>query len=166
MLVDPQGDKLGDRRLSKEETLRKSFEDTDKRLEPYRLADQDELTKAEKRMGHPMSHTELIRRVTKLNPRIWAEDSNANPHTVVGFYTAKRDEKIYLGSFEKGWLPEFSIILTDRADLPVKHRKGWRTVLLSLIQQGYLSLDAVIEAFGDALGINAKYWQAQTRRYR
>lgn len=152
-------------RLSAEEQLLKSFEETDKMLQVYRLDDHEELKNAEKRLGKPMSHTDLIRKVTRLNPAIWEEDS-INDRNVVGFYTSRNGVKTYLVAFEKGHLPEFSFILVDAADLPVKEKRGWRTVLLRLLAKNALTWAQVLEVFGDAHNLNSERWRKATQKYR
>jgi hypothetical protein len=166
MLVEPDKTKLGDGYISAEEALKKSFEDTERRVEQYRLPDQDELAEESRRLGHPMTSNELIRRVTKLNPDLWAEDSIANPKTVTGFYTAHDKKKIFCVAFDKGWLPEFSIVVEDRAGLPVRERRGWRTVLVRLLEGGYLTFEQILAGFGDALGTNNRRWRSLVRNYR
>jgi hypothetical protein len=171
MLIIDDPAQAGDKKLSSAEALARSYEDTDRRLDKYRLADQTELANAEKRLGHPMTSGELIRRVMTLNPDIWAEDSNANPRTVAGFYTVRTDEtghpcKMFLCAFEKGWLPEFSIVIEDRAGLPVREQRGWRTVLVRLLDAHVLTYPQVASVFGHADGDNARNWQSLTQRYR
>lgn len=166
MLVQTDPNKLGDKRLSKEEILLQSFEQTDKRLQQFRLDDHEELKNVEQRLGRPMSHQELIRKVTTTNPKVWAEESLAD-RNVMGFYTERNGEKVCLAAaFEKGWLPEFSIIFTDAADLPIKEKRGWRTVLIRLLSSGVLTWAQVLDIFGDAHGVNSKRWRYYTQRYR
>lgn len=165
MLIVPSPDQLGDKRLSSKEQLLKSFEQTDKGLQRYRLDDHDELKKAEERMGQQMAHNELVRRVCKLNPNIWAEDSLSDAN-VVGLYTTHKGQKKYLVAFDKGYLPEFSIILTDAADLAIKEKRGWRTVLTRLLKQDALTWEQVMSVFGDAHGKQSKRWYQNTKRYR
>lgn len=165
MLIDPTGLKLGDKRLSKEEALLRSFEQTDKAVDRYRLDDHDHLKDANARTGRPMAHTELIGRVRRATSNVWAEDSRNAPENA-GFYTNKAGVKTYLCAFEKGVLPEYTIIFTDCADLPVKQRIGWRNVLLRLLGAGVLTWAQVLDIFGDAHGINSRRWKFYTRRYR
>lgn len=167
LLLDPHGKKLGDKLLSPEEALKKSFEDTEKKVARYRLDDHDHLKDAAQRTGKPMSHQDLIRRVTKCNPRIWAEDS-LNDKKSIGFYTTRAGVKKYLVAFEKGVLPEFSFILVDTADLPIKEKRGWRTVLHRLLAQGALKWSDIVAIFGDVDGDGARTqrWHRNTKKYR
>ena len=171
MLIETNPNRLGDKLLSAKEALQKSFEDTDRRLRIYRLTDHEELKDVRARFGRPLSSQELIRRVLKLNSALWVEDSINMPGNC-GFYRTHTpqfpgdSDKQFLAAFPKGVLPEFSIILTDAADLPIKEQRGWRTVLLRLIQQKALNMAGVLEAFGDAYNATAKRWMQYTQRYR
>lgn len=171
MLIETNPDRLGDKLLSPQEALLRAFEETDRRLRVYRLTDHEELKDAKMRFGHPLSFVELIRRVRKINPALWVEDSINMPGHC-GFYRYKRPErsddpdKEFLAAFPKTILPEFSIILTDAADLPIKEQRGWRTVLLRLIQQRALRIEDVLVAFDEASGTVAKRWLQYTQHLR
>jgi len=154
--------------LSGKEALQQKFEQTDKLLEQYRLSDHEQLKDAEARLGAPLTHAMLIQRVLKLNSNLWAEDS-INDSSVVGLY--RRDQegnKEFLVAFDKGWMPEFSIIFTDAADLPVKEKRGWRTVLIRLLKKRALSWAQVKSVFGDVHGTHERNtrWRQETRPYR
>src|SRR5579871_748149 len=150
MLVVPSPDYLGDKRLNAKEALLKTYADTDRRLEKYRLSDHNELTKVEKRLGTRMSHTELITKLRKLNPNLHFEDSMNWPNGVGVYYKDHEGNKKYAGTgFEKGYLPEYSYILTDAADLPTKEVRGWRTVVMRLLKAELLSWRQVVRVFGD-----------------
>lgn len=166
MLFEINRDKLGDKLLSKEEALLKSFEETDRKLEKFRLDDHEDLKNMEKRLGRPMHSNQLIYYVTRTNPHVWAEDS-INDSNCANFYMAKDGKKTCcVAAFEKGFLSEFSFILVDTADLPVKEKRGWRTVLLRLLAAGALTWAQVLEVFGDAHGVNSERWRRYTQRYR
>lgn len=155
------------KRLSPKEQLKQNYEDTDKRLDTYRLSDHNDLKNAEKRMGKQLMHNDLIKRVEKItHKRIWAEDSYRDPN-VVGFYHVKNGEKTFICAFDKGAMPEYSIILTDSADLPVKEKRGWRTVLTRLLQAKAMSWGEVVYGFGDGLSHAASSrWDFNTREFR
>lgn len=97
-------------------------------------------------------HNEFVRRVLKLNPSLWVEDSIAAPG-MFNFYRMKEGRKVALNTpLNRGFIPEFSIITTDNADLPVKLQLGWRTALQRLVQQKVLTKRQVLETWGDV------YW--------
>jgi hypothetical protein len=171
MLIETNPDRLGDKLLSPQEALLRAFEETDRRLQVYRLTDHEELKDTKARFGYPLSFVELIRRVRKINPALWVEDSINMPGHC-GFYRYKRPkqpddpDKEFLAAFPKEVLPEYSIVLVDKADLPIKEMRGWRTVLLRLIQQKALLLQDVLIAFGDACSISSSRWRQYTQNYR
>lgn len=156
------------KKLSPQEQLKRSYEDTDKRLDTYRLSDHTDLQNVEKRAGQPLTHQEFIRRVEKLTNRgVWAEDSYRDPQNVSGFYTVKNREKTYICSFDKGVMPEFSLIVTDSADLPIKEKRGWRTVLTRLLQAKVITWPQVVYGFGDGQShAAADRWSFNTRTFR
>jgi hypothetical protein len=155
-------------KLSAREKLQRSYEDTDKALMQYRLSDHDDLKNAEKRMGKPMMSSELVKRIEKLTNRaVWAEDSYRDPDNVVGFYTIKKREKVHICAFDKGAMPEYSIIMTDAADLPIKEKRGWRTVLTRLMQADVLTWSQVQYGFGEGMNhAAANRWAFNTRDFR
>jgi hypothetical protein len=152
--------------ISPQERLLASFEQTDRQLNQYRLADHADLKDAAVRMGHPMFHTEMIQRVAKLShSRIWAEDSR-NDDKVCGFYHAKDGVKTFICAFDKGPLPEFSYIITDNADLPIKEKRGWRSVLVRLLKAKAIDWSDVMKGFGDTSTIQSDRWRANTSEFR
>lgn len=166
MLLDPYGNKLGDKRLSKEEALAKLKEETDKRLEQSRLRNQEEYKDFERRLGKGMLHTELYEKVRRLNPNIIMETSNNDPN-VAGFYLATSEGKKFICAFHKGFMPEFSIIEVDERDRPKLERRGWRTVLLRLIQQHCLRKADVEQVFGRVFAQDerGRNWKIYTEGY-
>lgn len=148
------------------ESLAQKKELTHKALKPYKLEDHDELKKAEVRFAHGMFHNEFISRVEKATGRkIWAEDSYRDK-SVVGFYTIKNGEKTYICSFEKGYMPEFSIIQVDDRDMPIKERRGWRTVLTRLLQTGSIKMYQINNAFEIRDHLADERWRANTQNFK
>lgn len=156
------------KKLSPQEQLKAHYEDTDRALMRYRLSDHDDLQDAAKRMGTPLMSNDLITRVEKLTGRkVWAEDSYRDPQNVAGFYHIKKGEKTFICAFDKGPMPEFSIVLTDAADLPIKEKRGWRTVLTRLLQADVLTWSQVVYGFGDGRShAAANRWSFNTREAR
>lgn len=155
-------------KLSPQEQLQAHYEDTDKALMRYRLSDHADLQDAAKRMGVPLMSNDLITRVEKLTGKnVWAEDSYRDPQGVAGFYWVHKGEKTFICAFDKGPMPEYSIILTDAADLPIKEKRGWRTVLTRLLQAGAITWPQVVYGFGDGRShAAADRWSFNTREFR
>lgn len=173
MLIYDSSTRLGDRILSKEEALLKSYEGTDRRLQQYRSHDHEELKNEAVRTGRRMHSSDLIFKVRQLNPKLWIEETNSQRFgRVFNFYTIgvneeHQEEKVCCGTaFYPGWMPEFSWIEVDRADLPIKEHRGWRTVVLRLLKAGYLTWNQVRDTFGDAEGLNSRRWREETQPYR
>ena len=166
------------KRISATEKLAELKADTHQQLNRYRLDDHSELKNQTKRTGQMLYHTDLIRRIEKITHRkVWAEDSK-NDRTVCGFYTTGLDSnplsdtyrkpvKKFICAFDKGPLPEFSHIITDERDLPIKEKRGWRTVLTRLLQANVITWPQVKYGFGDGQDhAAADRWNAHTRESR
>ncbi len=151
---------------SDKDELQRIREMSDSYLGANRLPDQDNFKDKERQLGKAMHSSEFVQKVLKLNPGILCEDSlNCRGHA--GFYYVEAGEKKYTNaSFQKGILPEFSIIATDAADLPVRVQYGWREVLLRLVKARQLSFRQVVRMFGDAGTVQAKAWRRNIRNFR
>lgn len=173
MLIYGDSNQLGDKKLSKEEALLEKYEDTDRQLKRYRLDDHEELKDEKKRSGYQKHSSELISKVCTLNPKLWVEETVTPRYgTVLNFYTTGRDEqgkeikRCLQAAFYPGWMPEFSWLEVDRADLPIKEHRGWRTVLMRLLKAQVLNWRDVKETFGDATGEQSTRWRKETQEFR
>jgi hypothetical protein len=135
--------------------LSQMYEQTEKDLARQRFPDQEDFKQAERRMGKRMLHTEFVKKVLSLNKNLLYEDSKGVKDSGA-FYLirngANGPEKVYTGAcFRKGWLPEWTIIKTDAADLPTQDglQYGWRTVIQRLLQKRALTYRQVVKTFGD-----------------
>ena len=146
--------------LSLKENLAKQYEDTDRQLQQFREPDHDHLKSMVDRLGKVYMHTDFITIVQRLNNKVFPETSNADP-SVVGLYYVKGRSKRFATAFDKGFVPEFTYINVDRADLmiptifeepenniPKGFKKGWRQVLVDLMKHKLLTKKQVKEAFG------------------
>jgi hypothetical protein len=131
--------------------LTRLWESTDRMLEAQRYPDQVDFKNVQRQMGKSMRDGELIRKVTGLNPRLVVQDSTAVKGGAAFYFVNPQKELIYTNaSFTKGILPEFTIMKTDAADLPVYYPTyGWRTVLVRLLKGRYIQWNDVIKVFGD-----------------
>jgi len=151
-----------------EDMLEAMWKDTDSKLERYRYPDQESFKNREKQTGKGIWSHLLVKQVLKLNKNLLVEDAVALPGCA-GFYKMVGSEKKFTGaSFRKGLVPEFTIIKTDAADLPVEFTYGWRTVLMRLMKSGDLRYSQINKVwgevhFGDARG---KHWNLNVREFR
>lgn len=163
MLIKNDRDLLGDKLLNMTEGLEKRREDTKKQASQYRIPDQEMLEDREMAQGWPMDWREFVRRVSKLNPRIQFL-AGAHPRFAQVRFAKGDGESEYVSGFYLGRLTEFSYVAVDDMGLPVNDPllqaqcRGWREVLLKLIQKGALTEKQVELTFGPALGQRAILW--------
>lgn len=152
-----------------EEELLRLWEDTDKMLERQRYEDQADFKNAERQMGKVLHSSELVRRIQKLNPNLIVEDSVAMKGNAA-FYLVDKEGKHYTNaSFNKGHVPEFTIMTTDAADLPVHYPTyGWRTVLVRLLKFNAITWQQVLSTFGDVHHHDSRgrHWKLNVAAYR
>jgi len=151
------------------EILAAYFEDTDKQLERQRWPGQEDFKNAAKRMEGGMLESDLVRRVTRINPALFAEDSTGSKGCAA-FYWKRAGEKVYTAAnWRKGWIPQWTILTTDAADLPTRdgYRPGWRQILQRLIQVGALRRHDVEKAFGivDLSDLRGRNWHNAVGRF-
>jgi hypothetical protein len=149
-----------------EAMLRYQQEKIEPMHDTYRLSDHNDLKDLVKRGGQFMHSSELIFRVQKLNPRVYVHQQINYPDQW-GFYVEVQSRLQYVSGFQKGWLREYTAILVDERNLmegdPLR---GWRAVLLKLLEKGILRWEQVFKEFGDAEGVNAYRWRQHTRIFR
>lgn len=135
-------------------------------LDTYRLSDQDWFSDFNRRKGEAMHASDLISRVLKLNPHVIIQQQYNYPDEW-GMYAESLGRLRYLSGFSKSWMTEFSWTTVDDRNLPVDHRKGWRTVLVELLSKGALEWGQVEKEFGDpADGFNDGRWHVATENLR
>jgi hypothetical protein len=149
------------------EELARIREMSDSHLGQHRLPDQENLKDKQRQVGKAMESSELVAKVKKLNPRLVVEDSlNCRGHASF-YHVTPAGEKTYTNAnFKKGVLPEFSVIETDAADLPIRVQYGWREVLLRLVKARQLSFRQVVRMFGDAETVQGLAWRRNIRHLR
>jgi hypothetical protein len=167
MLVLSNARLLGNDFLPRAEALLRYRQE---KIEPlhdtYRLSDHEELKDLYKRAGQWMHSSELVFKVQNLNPCIYVQQQINYPDQW-GFYVDVQSRLQYVSGFQKGWLREFTAILVDDRNLMLGDElRGWRAVLLKLLEKGILRWEQVHKTFGDAEGANTHRWRNYTRIYR
>ena len=150
--------------ISPAEAIIKATEDTRKTASANRIPDQDILENHEAARGVPMEANELIRRLQKLNPKILVMPGGV-PNAVAVRYPTKNEngeiEQRYITGFYLERLPEFSSVTVDNMGLPHREVRGWRSVLMALIDNNILDRAKVDLMFGPALGQRTGLWYKQ-----
>ena len=134
-------------------------------LDTYRMSDHDWFRDFNRRKGEVVHASDLIFRIQKLNPHLQVQNQINFPDW--GLYAENLGRIQYLSGFDKGWLTEFSWTTVDDRNLPVDHKKGWRTVLIELLSKGALTWEQVMAEFGDPSdGFNDERWHIATEHLR
>ena len=151
---------------SQQEKLAELWEDTDKQLQQERVPDQENWKNADRQRGIPLDSNELVRRVQKMNPLLWVEDSLGCPGHA-GFYFVKQGHKAFSGAhFKKGMVFEFSRIYVDAADRPVGLEYGWREVLHRLLKKRLLTWGQIVKQFPIYASVRSEAFDRQTQELR
>lgn len=150
-------------------------EETDNQLAKHRFPDQEDFKNKEKRAGKRMLHTQFIKKVLELNKNLLYEDSLSCKGSGA-FYLWRngpdgKPEKVYTNAcFRKGWIPEWTTMDTDTADLPTGDglTYGWRTVLQRLLQKGAITYRQIVKTFGGVHrnDLCGKNWKLNTSDFR
>lgn len=179
MLIVPDINELGDKRLNGAENVAKQRELALKQASANRIEGQDELEKQERSAGPRLHFSEIIKRIRECNPHIQAIDGS--PGNVALYIPKKSDDMDYgepdpkgefftdhkyAGGMPKDWLPEFSHVVLDTSLLPVREIRGWRSVLITLIRAGAISYRQAVNQFGEARGQWSGRWHEQLARFK
>jgi hypothetical protein len=134
-------------------------------LDTYRMSDHNWFKEFNRRKGEVTHASDLIFKLQAINPHLQVQNQINFPDW--GLYTENLGRIQYLSGFGKGWLTEFSWTTVDERNLPVDHKKGWRTILVELTSKGALTWDQVMSEFGDPLdGFNEERWFIATEHLR
>ena len=151
---------------SQQEKLQELWEDTDKKLQQERVPDQANFKNADRQRGIPLDSNELVRRVQKMNPFVWAEDSiNCKGHA--NFYFPKHGRRACAQApFKHGVVFEFSRIYVDAADRPVAVEYGWREVLHRLLKKKLITWGQIVKHFPIYASARSEAFDRQTQELK
>jgi len=160
---------MGTETMYSGDVLARMFEETDKDLQRQRFPNQEDFKQAERRMGKIMQSSEFIKRVLSMNRNLIFEESISCKGNGA-FYWIKGKRKVYTAAnFKLGWIPEWTIMKTDTADLPTREglTYGWRVPLQRLIQQRAITKSQADKVFGpDVPGdLRGKNWATAVREF-
>jgi hypothetical protein len=166
MLVQPDKLELGDGRLNEVENLAKLKENNAKRVQKFKIPGQVELENKDMAHGEPMGWQQLVYLLQKMNSKIICEDGGMKDAIAVRVPAWLEDGtygKKYVTGFYKEVLPEFSWVTTDERGLPKREVRGWRTVVLALIRQGWIKYSDAVSIFGEPNGVRSGRWHELLR---
>jgi hypothetical protein len=170
MLILNDSSDLGDNKLSPEEGVAKLKEGNKKLASAHKIPNQELLENKGMAQGVEMSPADLIRRIQKLNPNLLVEQGGIPNAVAVRKFALDEDgllgKKYVTGFYVDRALPDFSSIIVDNNGLPKREIRGWRTVLLALMNADVLTYAQVKTEFGEPHGQRNSLWMEQTRDKR
>ncbi len=136
---------------AREELARLKEENTYARSR-YKFSMQDEF-KLE-RQGQILTSNEFLRRLRTIGLHVWYGDRSGMAGTT-GLYAVVPGwlgaEQQYVGFVQLPFMQEFEELHFDRYDVPLGcKRRGWRTVLLRLVQNRIISEEKLNQVFREA----------------
>ena len=184
MLIQPDRNELGDKRLDAKENVARKREECIAMAGARRLSHQDDLEDPSRVLGPRIQFSDFVARLKRLVPSLTvreglpghvalyapcnAEELEAQvrawQHDKPIFF---RDHK-YVGGFPKQPMHEYSgLEVEDYTRLANKEIRGWRTVLMGLLEQGLVSYSKVVAEFGD-VGTDKRgwRWRESTQKWR
>lgn len=124
---------------------------SDEMAEQYKMEDQTELTNAAARMVNPMSTRDFIQKLRANGVKCFTIDNGFPPQTVAlwcippGQHARAR----YICYLQVPAMYEWSVLRVDRTGKPDgEDYRGWRTVLIQLIEKEILTEDQAHRIFG------------------
>jgi hypothetical protein len=160
MLIQVDKTELGDGKLDGNEALIKFSAENQALLDKKKIKDQAELEDTKAALGQVLHTSAFIAYLQKVCPGLIVEKGGWPNAVALRRYV--NGEKVYVTGFELGDMPEFSAVLTDDDGLPVREVRGWRNVLVSLIKQGLISVDAIKKQYGHAMNnVHGKFYESQ-----
>lgn len=183
MLIQPDRNELGDKRLDPAETVAKKRQECLDMAAKKRLPHQEDLEDQTRALGPRLQFAEMVAKLKRIVPAMVVKDGL--PGNVALYFPRNRKELEeatlawqndkdtfflsykYVGGFPKTELQEFSTVDVDNAMLATREHRGWRTVVLTLIKQGVVSYNAVVREFGDVGSDQRGWrWREQLRPWR
>lgn len=150
MGIEPhEADKLRKTMLSPDEAVHAKSEELVRAVQSRgRKEDWEEYVDAKRRMGRVLHHSEFIRRLRTIVPRLAVYRGRVNGTlSLYDFRSApvkdcpdyKGSEKwyftepVYIGWCHIGEMPEYEIDVINNFQVPIGQKRGWRTILMRMI---------------------------------
>lgn len=139
-----------------------AYEQNCQRVAQYRWKDQDELAKT--RLGKILSEREFLRLINKLGA---FEYNDWTARGYRGLNIWRNGVRTYTGAVQAWYMPEYSTLRLDNHGLPTREKyRGWRSVLISLIGQDFITEKQAIAVFGPALGPHSYLFNRELQELR
>lgn len=184
MLIQVDRNELGDKRLDPKENVARQREKAIAQAGTRRITNQDDLEDPSRVLGPRIQFGDFVTRLKRIIPALHVREGLPGNVALYAPCNAKeleesercwqhdkpiffRDNK-YVGGFPKQPMHEYSgLEVEEYTRLANKEIRGWRTVLLMLLEQGLVTYKTVVNEFGD-VGTDARgwRWRESTQKYR
>lgn len=129
------------------ETAQRLKEENTAAVRAFRWEMQDELKNEAERIGRILSERDFFAMISRIIP---ARYNAWTSHGLRGLSVLVNGQWKYVCAVQAGFMPEYSVMRFDEHDLPIAEKyRGWRTVLLRLIMQGFITEAAAHCVFGE-----------------
>ncbi len=146
-------------------------------VKEYKFYNQDELTRDDAtRKGRTLHCLEFLKQLETIRPAYLSANIQKgltglavyHPKDVVGEDgVARRVDWHYVCGVQVGYMYEYSVLYVDDKGLPLNEKwRGWRTVLLRLIQLGHVTEEQALRVFGEPTPAGAKRYLEQLYFWR
>lgn len=159
------------------EELMRQQEMSKEMVKEYKMYKQDELLDTPERVGRVMHCLEFLRLLETIRPAYLSANIRKgltglavwHPKDVVDEESGevKRVDWQYVCGVQVGFMHEYSSFHFDKRGLPLNEKwRGWRTVLLRLIQLGHITEEQERQVFGEATGVASRRHREQLFCFR
>jgi hypothetical protein len=140
-------------------------------VKDYRWYKQDELRDSPERVGRIMHCLEFLDLLNKIRPAYLSANIRKGLSGLAVYHPTEIDGKEvewqYVCGVQVGYMHEYSSMHFDSHGLPLNEKwRGWRTVLLRLIQLGHITEEQALKVFGEPTEAGARRYKEQLYYWR
>lgn len=129
------------------EEFHRLHESNEQSRRKYRWENQDELKS--QRVGRILHMNAFLGKLKDAGVNAWYTEKGGMPGTL-GLYCSKNEVPVYIGFAQVPLMQEYEELYFDEYDVPLgPKRRGWRTLILKLIDAGFLTEASAHAAFGE-----------------
>lgn len=145
-------------------------------VKQYKFYNQDELRDGPARRGRVLHCLEFLKMLEQIRPAYLSANIRKGLSGLAVYHpkdvkqedgSIKRIDWHYVCGVQVGFMYEYSVFYFDTHDLPLNEKwRGWRTVLLRLIQLGHVTEQQALEFFGEPTSAGSKRYLEQLYFWR
>jgi hypothetical protein len=145
-------------------------------VKEYQFYRQDELLDLPSRKGRVLHCLEFLKMLETIRPAYLSANIQKGLTGLAVYHPKemkgedgiiKRVDWHYVCGVQVGYMYEYSVLHVDERGLPLNEKwRGWRTVLLRLIQLGHVTEQQALEVFGEPTGIASRRYREQLYCFR